>query len=172
MKKIMMFVLLFGVFLNPTQSFALSCAELPSLEESFKSFDGVIKAKVIEEKSNESTKLLKLEVEKSFKGVDQKYVTIKEDKTWGTSTLGETYLYFLNENEGEWENPLCSPTAAYSEELGKEEILQGKLIKLEMGDKEESTKDSVGTVLNYGTFFVLLGLAIYGIFYIFKRKEE
>lgn len=129
MKYLLSLVLLTSLFMYPNQSFALSCAELPPMEDSFDNFDAIIAAKVISIKQSNNTKKLEVETVKSFKRIDSKNLTIKEDFTWGTSEIGKTYLFFLNEDAFLWENPLCSPTTLY-DSVKNEPVLQGKEITL------------------------------------------
>jgi hypothetical protein len=130
MKKVMFLVLMVGMFINPTNSFALSCAELPTMDKSFGEYEAVIAGKVLYVTEENNKKMLDVEIEKSFKGVDSKNIVIEEDLTWGMSEKNNTYLFFLNKVNENWENPLCSPTTLYSDEIKSKPVLQNKDVPL------------------------------------------
>lgn len=130
MKYLFTFVLLISALIFPTQSLALSCVELPPMEESFNNYEAIVVAKVITIAQSENNKILEVEVENSFKKINSKNLEIQEDVTWGMSELGKTYLFFLNEENGTLVNPLCSPTTLYEGSVINEPILQGKEIPL------------------------------------------
>lgn len=96
--------------LVPDRASALSCAAPRSIEESYANYDAVVVANVDEVKERRSSKELKLTVLESYKGLEERNVTVTEDFTWGTSQRGTQYLFFLKKKDGAWENPLCSPT--------------------------------------------------------------
>lgn len=100
----------FCAALVPDRASALSCAAPRSIEESYANYDAVVVANVDEVNEKRSGKELKLTVLTSFKGLEERKITVAEDLTWGTSKRGTQYLFFLNEKDGAWEHPLCSPT--------------------------------------------------------------
>lgn len=128
MNKIMIITLLLALFAFPTQSYALSCEEPPSYKTAFDKYDGVILGKVLTVKDGYKSKELVVEVDKSFKGVQQKYISVREDSEWGNSQVNFSYLFFLNNEAEQWEHPLCSPTTnnivIASHELGDIEAVQ------------------------------------------------
>ena len=178
MKYSLIFVLFFALFVNPVQSFALSCAELPPFEQSFNNNDAVIKGKVLKVITQKEKKFLSVEVERSFKEVNSKNIVIQEDVTWGTSIEGSTYLFFLNKNDKGWENQLCSPTVLYTDELltisplmnedvplTNEKVEDVKLINAVEKDKDESDK-------NYYLVTVGLLMMLVGVILMKKKKKE
>lgn len=147
MKYLFTLVFLFSILFNPSHSFALSCIEPLPIEDSFHDFEAVIAAKVIAITQFGNVKHLEVEVEKSFKEINSKNLKIKEDITWGTSETGKTYLFFLNEYDGTWENPLCSPTTLY--DSAKDEfVLQGKEIPLIHIPEMKSDNDSLISIVD------------------------
>jgi len=99
---------------QPGKAAALSCAEIPSVEDAYTKYDGIIAATVNSVKgSHEDTNSVLLTVTKSFKGVQTDRLTIEENRTWGAvngpSQAKESYLFFLIQDKG-WQNPLCAPT--------------------------------------------------------------
>jgi LPXTG-motif cell wall-anchored protein len=177
LKYTLIFTLFFALFINPIQPFALSCAELPPFEESFTNYDAVISGKVLKVITQKEKKYLSVQVERSFKEIHSKNIVVEEDITWGTSVVNETYLFFLNKNDKKWENPLCSPTVLYNDELiaksplmneniqlTNEQVEEVKLINAIEIDKDESGK-------NY--FLVVIGLLmiLFGILIIKKKKK-
>ena len=112
MKKIMITMFLIYVFLIPKQSYALSCAEPSPPDVAYNEYDAVIIGTVQKIKENNGIKMLTIKVDKSFKGVDKKIITVEEDFTWGESEFNSDYLYFLNKDGDNWVHPLCSPTTS------------------------------------------------------------
>lgn len=110
MKKLIITVCLLSVFLIPKQSHALSCIEPPPANIAFERYDAVIIGTVQDIERKNNSLLLTLEVEKSYKGVEDKIIKVYEDVFWGTSVEGTKYLFYLNKEEGKWIHPLCSPT--------------------------------------------------------------
>lgn len=110
MKKLMVFVLLCALFVDPGRSYALSCVEPPPPDAAFEEYDAVLIGSVEKIQTGLSAKTVTIEVEKSFKGVNEKTISVFEDITWGESQVGATYLFFLNREGGKWIHPLCSPT--------------------------------------------------------------
>ncbi|GBF75107.1 hypothetical protein PA598K_03491 [Paenibacillus sp. 598K] len=113
-------LLLLGV-LSPRAD-ALSCVSVPNVEEAYTKYDRIVVAKVesvrrVSPFSGENK--VKLAVERSFKGKVESQLTIREDFTWGAlngpSEKGETYLFFLNQKDGQWHNPLCAPSKPIAE---------------------------------------------------------
>lgn len=93
-------------------TYALSCVEPDLPHIAFNNYDAVIIGQVISVKERMNDKLIKVEVKKSFKGVTAKNIKIFEDFTWGESSEGNTYLYFLKQEKQGWINPLCSPSTS------------------------------------------------------------
>ncbi|MBB6454704.1 hypothetical protein HNQ94_003193 [Salirhabdus euzebyi] len=169
MKKLL-FLFIFIMFASPTSIQALDCA-IPSLEEGYAEYDGVIVGFVKDISKKESGNILKVNVKQSFKGVTKTWILVEEDHFWGDSKKGEEYLFFLKEkNETEWDHPLCSPTSNVSnvqEEI--EELQKGKLIDLELtqqpmldlDDNPEPDESTIDEVIVALVFTVVLGLVIY-----------
>lgn len=154
-KKILILVFLLSLFLMPNQSLALSCAEPSSVEIAYDEYDAVLVGKVKDINHNNNTKTLIIEVGKSYKGVETKAITVYEDSTWGESQKNAEYLFFLNQEGGEWIHPLCSPTT-HNTELADEVY----------ADKEEVTLQEVessGFASNNTAVIVLMSLLVAGI---------
>ncbi len=112
MKKLIIAVLFISMFSLPEQSLALSCEEPPPPEIAYDEYDAVIIGTVEEINESTSAKTMTVNVEKSFKGVNQENITVKEDLMWGQSQLHSSLLFFLNKEGKNWVHPLCSPTTA------------------------------------------------------------
>ncbi|MOA05000.1 hypothetical protein D3C78_1245790 [compost metagenome] len=127
MRKMLMlaFMLLIMNQMNPTEAHALSCAEMPSVQEAYDQYDGIVVGRVDKVIFKQESNEVRLAISKSYKGIDQQSLSVEENPTWGAlwgpSEVGEEYLFFLQQTDGGWENPLCSPsmkTASASKELG------------------------------------------------------
>lgn len=112
MKRLLIAVLFLSMFSLPVHSRALSCEEPPPPEIAYDEYDAVIVGTVEEINESTSVKIMTVRVEKSFKGVGRKIITVKEDLTWGQSQLHSSLLFFLNKEGENWVHPLCSPTTA------------------------------------------------------------
>lgn len=112
MKRLIFAVLFISIFSLPEHSHALSCEEPSPPEIAYDEYDAVIIGTVEEISESMSAKTMTVNVEKSFKGVNQKIITVKEDLTWGQSQLHSSLLFFLNKEGKDWAHPLCSPTTA------------------------------------------------------------
>jgi len=97
------------------QADALKCMEQPNIEENVKHYDGIIAAQVNKITDSKHTNILKLKVLQSFKNVRESSIKVYENADWGTSMEGESYLFYLKQDEGKWELPLCSPTKPLDE---------------------------------------------------------
>ncbi|MCM3785981.1 hypothetical protein M3231_23705 [Neobacillus mesonae] len=84
---------------------------------------------------------LQITVSESFKGITEKNITVSEDMTWGTSKVGESYLFFLMRQENGWHNQLCSPTTTLNNANEELEYLQPQALPL----KNEMISSSVNT---------------------------
>ncbi|SDC91930.1 hypothetical protein SAMN02799630_01721 [Paenibacillus sp. UNCCL117] len=135
MKRQWLFLLLIAALLIPaSKSWALSCAQLPSVAAAYESYDGVILAHVENVALKKDSNQVRLTVNKSFKGVDSATLIVGEDITWGSlwgpSEPGEDYVFFLRQKDGQWENPLCAPTKKASEASEELEFLKDKELPL------------------------------------------
>lgn len=172
MKKIMIMIFLISLFLLPAQSFALSCAELPSPDVAYDRYEAVIIGTVedIQERSDEKT--LIIEVNKSFKGVNKEIIAVEEDLTWGESQLNAEYLFYLNKEGEEWVHPLCSPTTLNTDiadefYADKEEIV---LEEMALEDVEIAESQSKGAIfLTIMTVFFVITAAV---FLIIRRRKN
>lgn len=97
------------------QADALKCMEQPNIEENVKHYDGIIAAQVDKITESKHTNKLKLKVLQSFKNVRESSIKVYENADWGTSMEGESYLFYLKQDKGKWELPLCSPTKLLDE---------------------------------------------------------
>lgn len=128
----------------PNQSFALSCAEPQPLNIAYDEYDAVLVGQVADINKKSDKKILTVEVEKSYKGVGNKTITVYEDITWGESQKNATYLFFFNQEGGKWIHPLCSPTT-HNTELADEFYADKKELVLQ--EVESSVFDSTNTIL-------------------------
>lgn len=186
MKKLcVLSVLLIALFLVPSQSFALSCVELPSIDKSFEQYEGVIVGKVdsIETVTTNydstiggkvSRKEMKITVLTSYKGIKERQLIATEDITWGFLEKDKEYLIFLNETDGNWEVPLCSPTAETTHSEKNLEFLAGKeeiqLLDNQIKDNPLLKKDGeVSTLVIMISAIILL---LVGSIYFKKHKKR
>jgi len=107
--KLLLTAILAFVF-HPADGHALKCKALPSSEVKYEKYDGIILAQVEDIVQTAEYRQVGLKVLKSYKGIDDRTVTIYEDVDWGPSNVGEENLYFLLQTDRGWENPRCSPT--------------------------------------------------------------
>jgi len=107
---------------------------MQSIEESYEWYDGIIVGKVEELTPGSPNNELKLKVSKSYKGIEEEYLVIDEDSTWGAiwgpSEVGQEYLFFLIKANDKWANPLCSPTIRSSAAATELKFLEDKEIPL------------------------------------------
>ncbi|MHA0855509.1 hypothetical protein [Paenibacillus sp. CMAA1364] len=132
---ILMVSLLLILMVIPTTTSALSCVEKPTVEQGYEKYDAVIIGYVEDVIRKRDHNQIRLNVMKSFKGVDKQHIVVKEDITWGSlsgpSEIGVEYLYYLTGQEKDWENPLCSPTTNMTDATQDLEFLKGKEIPIE-----------------------------------------
>lgn len=148
------------MLIQPTNTLALSCAEMPSVEEAYARYDGIIVGKVDKVTRQGEHNKVKVSVSKSYKGVDVNKLTLTENSTWGAtmgpSVVGEEYVFFLRQKDGVWENPLCAPTVKLADASDMLEYLKDKEIPITQvkGDSTHWSVYAVGIVL-------LLGIVTY-----------
>lgn len=150
MKKAMVIILLsifLILFISPTTTYALKCVEMPTGEQGYKEYDGVIVGHVEDVVREKDNNVIKLKVIKSFKKIDVEQISVKEDMTWGSlwgpSEVGEEYLYYLRESGSGWENPLCSPTMKVADAAGEMAFLQDKEVPIKgMSDPSGSSSET------------------------------
>ncbi|GIQ69476.1 hypothetical protein DUZ99_03590 [Xylanibacillus composti] len=150
-------LLLFTV-LNGTPAFALSCVEMPPVEEAYEKYDAVIVGQVDEISRKGEHHEVKVTVQRSFKGVEADQITMIENSTWGNlngpSDAGETYLYFLRITDDEqWENPLCSPSMKAGEAGNELAYLEDKELPITLdpvpvGDSTEADAEEEPFAVN------------------------
>ncbi|WP_159887355.1 hypothetical protein [Paenibacillus puerhi] len=143
-------LLILACLLSPTpKSYALSCVEAPSIAKAYKSYEGLVVGHVVNVEQTKEYNQVHIQVKRSFKGVETDTLTVEENITWGSlwgpSEKGEDYLFFLNQKEGQWENPLCAPTKKIAEASGELKFLKNKEIPL-ISSAGKSAKPSEGTV--------------------------
>lgn len=165
----MILVFLLSLFLMPNQSLALSCAEPSSVEIAYDEYDAVLVGEVKDINHNNNTKMLIIEVGKSYKGVETKTITVYEDITWGESQKNAEYLFFLNLDAGKWIHPLCSPTTHKTEladvaYVDKEEVV--------LQEVESSGFDSNDTTLIVLMALLVAGLVIAGVWIAIANRRN
>ncbi|BFT75689.1 hypothetical protein [Paenibacillus sp. P36] len=136
--RMLIIILVVWTAFVPAHAFALSCAMPPSIEKSYELYDAVIVANVDQVITKRNSKELKLTVLTSFKGMEDRNISVAEDFTWGTSERGKSYLFFLKKKEGDWENPLCSPTKPVENAVQELSFLQSKEIPLKAAVVKET----------------------------------
>lgn len=169
MKTFMILLLISSLFLIPSQVSALSCAEPLPVEIAFDEYDAVLIGSVETIKTTSSARTLTIQVETSFKGVDENRITVLEDVTWGESREGATYLFFLTREEGKWLHPLCSPTT-HNTDLTDEFLADKEIITLH-------EVESTDTESNNRTFYILLSLLLAviagaGVWKVFAKQKR
>lgn len=121
--------------MNAQTADALSCAMIPTIEEAYSKYDGVIQGRVEEVTRQGQENHVTIQVLKSYKGIDSRSVTVSENVTWGAmdgpSEVSEEYLFYLKKQGDTWEHPLCAPTKKAAYVLEEQSFLSGKEIALE-----------------------------------------
>ncbi|MGE7023022.1 hypothetical protein [Solibacillus cecembensis] len=167
MKKIMIAMFLISFFIMPKQSFALSCVEPSPPNIAYEEYDAVIIGTVEKIKEKSEEKILTIKVQKSYKGVDKKIITVKENIMWGESQLNTDYLYFLNKEGENWVHPLCSPTTNNTEIA--DEFLGDKVgMALHHVDENGIDFKKWGLIAFSATLFI----TVLVVFFIRKRKQK
>lgn len=190
MKYVISITLFLGLFITPLQTFALSCAEPPPIEKAFDNYEGIVIGTVVDNDSKRH-QILHVEVDKSLKGINEENIQVIEDSTWGESVVGNTYLFFLDKTtqNGNWINPLCSPSTLYTEEvrglpffLDKDlptiESIHEKVLQIELqkdSHKPIANEKEVNFFYKNASAFVsgtlALGMLIYGVTKAYGRRE-
>ena len=185
MKKIVL-LLIVMLLAYPVSASALSCVEMPGIEQAYQSYDGIVVGEVLGISRKGDANEVRLKVLQSFKGVEEQTLLVEENVMWGAlngpSEKGEEYLFFLQKQPDGWEHPLCSPTqktAAAADEL---DFLADKEIQLQSApaSQEGSEADPIElphqppTSLN-GLAMIstlcLIGVVIFAIYILRKHKK-
>ncbi|MFD1032368.1 hypothetical protein [Metaplanococcus flavidus] len=160
MKKILVLVFICSNLLIPSRSFALSCAEPPTMDAAFEEYDAVLIGSVEKVESNDTNRKLTIDVEKSFKGVNETKIAVAEDVTWGESRENATYLFFLDKEGEKWIHPLCSPTI-HNTYLADEYFADKEELTLQEVESVDSESDNtVGMVVLFTVLAFLAGAAV------------
>ncbi|AIQ48517.1 hypothetical protein R70723_23310 [Paenibacillus sp. FSL R7-0273] len=136
MRRVALLALIIMFFLPAGRSNALSCAELPTVEKAYEYYDGIVIGQVdkVSRSNDDSSNEIHIRVKRSFKTITERSLILKENITWGAlngpSETGKDYLFYLKQTDGEWENPLCSPSALISSDSAGPEYLQNKELTL------------------------------------------
>ncbi|MBY0011872.1 hypothetical protein [Paenibacillus typhae] len=136
MLRAALLALLIMLFLPADSSLALSCVQLPTVEQAYDRYDGIVIGHVdkVSPSDDCSSNELHITVKRSFKTITEHSLILKENITWGAlngpSETGKDYLFYLKQTDGQWENPLCSPSAIISSNAAGPEYLQDKEITL------------------------------------------
>lgn len=136
MLRAALLALLIMLFLPAGSSLALSCAQLPTVEQAYDHYDGIVIGHVdkMSPSDDGTSNELHITVKRSFKTITERSLILKENITWGAlngpSETGKDYLFYLKQTDGQWENPLCSPSAVISSNAAGPEYLQDKEITL------------------------------------------
>ncbi|AQQ54792.1 hypothetical protein [Planococcus lenghuensis] len=172
MRKLTIAILLLALFSLPVQSFALSCEEPPPPDIAYEEYDAVIIGTVDDIRERSDEKILTIQVEKSFKGVNKKIIAVEEDLTWGESQLNAEHLFYLNKEGEEWVHPLCSPTTlntGIADEFyaDKEEIVLED-VALEDVNTAGSWPKGVIFLIAVAVFFAIIA----AVFLIVRRRKN
>ncbi|AOZ92534.1 hypothetical protein [Paenibacillus crassostreae] len=169
MKKAIIFMvvsILFVLMVNPTTTHALSCAEMPTGEQGYAEYDGIIIGHVEDVTREKDDNIIKLKVIQSFKKIDKEHLSVKENITWGSlhgpSEIGEEYLFYLRESDSGWENPLCSPTMKVADAGAELLFLQDKEVPVtRISAPTESTLED--NQLGESLPAILIGVCVAGV---------
>jgi hypothetical protein len=172
----------------PKQSFALTCAEPSPPDVAYNEYDAVIIGTVQKIKENNGKKILTIKVDKSFKGVDKKIITVEEDITWGESQFNFDYLYFLNKEGENWVHPLCSPTTnnasiadnflADKEEISLKNVMVNKIEakdtvkEVPLLEDKNDTKKEESNELPLVVLLVVISTLVVVVIITSKRKKN
>lgn len=123
------------LFLPAQSTSALSCAELLTREAAYEKYDGVIVGHVEDVVQTGQNNQIHITVVRSFKTITEPSLVIDENLTWGAmngpSEKGSYYLFFLRQqDDGKWENPLCSPSVMIADASVHLEFLEAKEISI------------------------------------------
>lgn len=167
MKKLIIAMLLVSVFLLPKESLALSCAEPSPPDVAYDEYDAVVVGTVEDIEYANEEKIITIEVDKSFKGVTEKSIQVKEDITWGESQLNLDYVYFLNKEGNDWIHPLCSPTTN-NIGIADEFFANKKELTLETAEANENKQKHTSVIV------ILVGLVtiVVASIWMVKRKRK
>lgn len=180
MKRLVMLLFLV-VFLFPANTYALSCAEMPSIEKTYEKYDGVVIGRVEKVVRKKESNQIQLTVVKSFKGTQEHQISADEDITWGAlngpSEVGEQYLFFLRKKGSEWENPLCSPAKKLADASKELEYLKDKEIPLKEVKVaiEPSNLKAANSSIHWAVIVILVGVmgtVLYGLLRYKKRANR
>ena len=167
MEKALIALFLISLFLLPKHSLALSCVEPSPPNIAYNEYDAVVIGTVEKIKDRSHLKTLTIRVDKSFKAVDQKVITVKEDGTWGESQLNASYLFYLNKEGGKWVHPLCSSTTGNTD-IADEFFADKEEITLENADI--AVDDTRGGIVIIFLEIIVVILAIGRLKMMKKRK--
>ncbi|NOU84459.1 hypothetical protein GC102_01525 [Paenibacillus sp. LMG 31460] len=178
MNKLIIWIVLL-VFLFPTNTYALSCAQMPSMEQAYEQYDGVIIGLVEGVVRKKESNQIQLTVVKSFKGIEERTINVDEDITWGSlngpSEKGVHYLLFLKKKGNEWVNPLCSPSKKLADASKELDYLKDKEIPLK--EARATTESFIGDNMSnrwivIAIFVGLTGAILYRILRYKKRSKR
>lgn len=88
------------LMISPTTTYALKCVEMPTGEQGYEEYDGVIVGYVEDVVREKDDNVITIKGINSFKKIEDEQVSVKESVTWGSlwgpSEVGEEYLYYLD----------------------------------------------------------------------------
>lgn len=161
MKKLIMLIALL-VFLFPANTYALSCAQMPSVEQAYEQYDGVIIGLVEGVVRKKESNQIQLTVVKSFKGIEEHTIKVDEDITWGSlngpSEKGVHYLLFLKKKGNEWENPLCSPSKKLADASKELDYLKDKEVPLK--EAKATTESFTSITDNSSNLWIIIAILV------------
>ncbi|KQX56676.1 hypothetical protein [Paenibacillus sp. Root444D2] len=177
MNKLIIWIVLL-VFLFPANTYALSCAQMPSMDQAYDQYDGVIIGHVEGVVRKKESNQIQLTVVKSYKGIEEHTIKVGEDITWGSlngpSEKGVNYLFFLKKKGDEWVNPLCAPSKKLVDASKELDYLKDKEVPLKEAKGTAESVTSIGDPTSnrwiiIAIFVGLIGAILYRILRYRKR---
>ncbi len=124
----------FFVISTNTEDSVVKCA-IPKFERAFKQAETVFVGEVLNQKTEGSTKIFELRVEKFWKGVEDEKITVYVNETFRHQAqfkVGESYLVFAEaDDDGKLYDRRCSRTKNMENDFGD---LEDDLKKLGKAD--------------------------------------
>jgi len=168
-KIIFLLVITFGLLFSSIFSVnALSCAEPPPPKEALEKSSAVFVGKVIDinEPSNidsENPIRITFEVLTIWKGPDNKKIIVKTpDHYWGPYKMGEEYLIYAYNDEGELTTGLCSRTRFLSgAEEDLKELSDGRTPTNSGSNFVPPISNNFSIILISSVIIVIIGIAIF-----------
>ncbi|MFB9325131.1 hypothetical protein ACFFSY_04235 [Paenibacillus aurantiacus] len=114
---IMLAILAWSIMATGAPSaYATKCVQATNVEESYNKYDAVVLGYVKQKHSGVDGSRIDFQVMQGFKGMEPGAITIADNSESNLLTNSdapdeELYLLYLNNDNGEWEHPICAPSA-------------------------------------------------------------